>query len=64
MVVVNYYVSYSLVSKMKEISDSYHEFRQFKMIKNPIHRLYMTLFLITVVIVFLAYGSASTWQRA
>ncbi|HLO27172.1 MAG TPA: ATP-binding protein [Geobacteraceae bacterium] len=55
VVVVNYYVPYSLVSKMKEISASYHEFRQIKILKNPIKTWYiLTLFLITVVIVFLA----------
>src|ERR1039457_645606 len=55
VVVVNYYVPYSLVAKMKEISDSYHEFRQLKVLKNPIKTWYiLTLFLITIVIVFLA----------
>ncbi|ABQ25575.1 sensor histidine kinase [Geotalea uraniireducens] len=55
VVVVNYYVPYSLVSKMKEISASYHEFRQLKIMKNPITTGYiLTLFLITMVIVFLA----------
>ena len=55
VVVVNYYVPYSLVSKMKEISNSYHEFRQLKIMKNPITTGYiLTLFLITMVIIFLA----------
>ncbi|UFS68690.1 ATP-binding protein [Geomonas sp. RF6] len=55
VVVVNYYVPYSLVSKMKEISSSYHDFRQLKLLKNPIRTGYiLTLFLITMVIVFLA----------
>jgi two-component system nitrogen regulation sensor histidine kinase NtrY len=55
VVVVNYYVPYSLVSKMKEISTSYHEFRQLKILKNPIKTGYiLTLFLITLVIIFLA----------
>ncbi|RII25940.1 MAG: PAS domain-containing sensor histidine kinase [Geobacter sp.] len=55
VVVVNYYVPYSLVSKMKEISNSYQEFRQLKILKNPITTGYiLTLFLITMVIVFLA----------
>jgi two-component system, NtrC family, nitrogen regulation sensor histidine kinase NtrY len=55
VVVVNYYVPYSLVSKMKEISASYHEFRQLKIMKNPITTGYiLTLFLITLVIIFLA----------
>jgi len=59
VVVVNYFVPSSLVSKMKEISASYHEFRQLKILKNPIATAYiLTLFLITVVIIFLAvwYG--------
>jgi two-component system nitrogen regulation sensor histidine kinase NtrY len=56
VVVVNYYVPNSLVSKMKEITESYHEFRQLKILKNPIRTGYIiTLFLITVVIVFFAY---------
>jgi two-component system, NtrC family, nitrogen regulation sensor histidine kinase NtrY len=55
VIVVNYYVPYSLVSKMKEISSSYHEFRQLKILKNPIATGYiLTLFLSTMVIVFLA----------
>jgi two-component system, NtrC family, nitrogen regulation sensor histidine kinase NtrY len=54
-VVVNYYVPYSLVSKMKEISASYHEYSQLKILKNPITTAYiLTLFLITMVIIFLA----------
>jgi two-component system nitrogen regulation sensor histidine kinase NtrY len=57
VVVVNYYVPYSLVSKMKEISASYHEFRQLKILKNPIITAYiLTLFLITLVIMLLAVG--------
>ena len=56
VVVVNYYVPYSLVNKMKEISDSYHEFRQLKIMRNPIRTGYIaTLFLITAVIVFFSY---------
>ena len=56
VVVVNYYVPYSLVSKMKEITESYHEFRQLKIMKNPIRTGYIiTLFLIAMVIVFFAY---------
>ena len=56
VVVVNYYVPYSLVSKMKEITTSYHEFRQLQILKNPIRAGYiLTLFLIAMVIVFFAY---------
>lgn len=55
VVVVNYYVPYSLVSKMKEISSSYEEYRKIKILKNPITTGYiLTLFLITLVIAFLA----------
>jgi two-component system nitrogen regulation sensor histidine kinase NtrY len=56
VVVVNYYVPYSLVNKMKEISNSYHDFRQLKIMRNPIRTGYIaTLFLITAVIVFFSY---------
>lgn len=56
VVVVNYYVPYSLANKMKEITESYHEFRQLKILKNPIRAGYIiTLFLIAVVIAFFAY---------
>jgi two-component system nitrogen regulation sensor histidine kinase NtrY len=56
VVVVNYYVPYSLVNKMKEITASYHEFRQLKILKNPIRTAYiLTLFLIAMVIIFFAY---------
>ena len=56
VVVVNYYVPYSLVNKMKEITASYHDFRQLKIMKNPIRIGYIiTLFLIAMVIVFFAY---------
>lgn len=55
-VVVNYYVPYSLVNKMKEITASYHEFRQLKILRKPIRTGYiLTLFLITLVLVFFAY---------
>jgi len=55
VIVVNYYVPYSLVSKMREISSSYHEFRQLKIMKNPIATGYvLILFLITMVIALLA----------
>ncbi|NVN90691.1 MAG: PAS domain-containing protein [Desulfuromonadales bacterium] len=55
-VVVNYYVPYSLVNKMKEITSSYHEFRQLKILRKPIRTGYiLTLFLITLVLVFFAY---------
>lgn len=56
VVVVNYYVPNSLVSKMQEISSSYQEFRRLKVLKSPITTGYLlTLFLIASVIVFLAF---------
>jgi two-component system, NtrC family, nitrogen regulation sensor histidine kinase NtrY len=55
VIVVNYYVPYSLVSKMREISTSYHEFRQLEIMKTPIATGYiLTLFLMTMVIALLA----------
>ncbi len=55
-VVVNYYVPHSLVSKMREISDSYQEFRRLKILKSPITTGYLlVLFLIATVIVFLSF---------
>jgi two-component system nitrogen regulation sensor histidine kinase NtrY len=55
VVVVNYYVPYSLVSKMKEITNSVHEFRQLKILKRPITTTYiLTLLLITIVIISLS----------
>ncbi len=57
VVVVNYYVPYSLVSKMNEISTSYKEFRRLKILRNPITTGYiLTLFVITLVIIILAVG--------
>lgn len=56
VVVVNYYVPHSLVSKMQEISSSYQEFRRLKLLKSPITGGYLlTLFLIASVIVFLSF---------
>lgn len=56
VVVVNYYVPYSLANKMKQITQSYHEFRQLKILKNPIRAGYIiTLFFIASVIAFFAY---------
>ncbi|QOX78476.1 HAMP domain-containing protein [Trichlorobacter lovleyi] len=56
VVVVNYYVSHSLVSKMREISSAYQEFRRLKILKNPITTGYLlVLFLIASVIVFLSF---------
>lgn len=56
VVVVNYYVPHSLVSKMQEISTSYQEFKKLKILKNPIKTGYLlVLFLIASVIVFLSF---------
>lgn len=55
LVLVINYVPFTLSSKMKEISASYHEYRQLKVLKNPIANAYiLTLFLVTLVIIFLA----------
>ena len=56
-VVVNYYVPYSLVKKMKEISTSFEQYKSTKMLKGNIQKAYVIiLLLIAVIIVFL-----STW---
>ena len=55
VVVVNHYVPFTLASKMKEIWSSYQEYKRLKILKNPIANAYiLTLFLITLVIIFLA----------
>ncbi len=55
VVVVNYYVPYSLVSKMKEISSSYEQYKNTKLLKNKIKKGYVAvLLLIALVIIFLA----------
>ena len=55
VVVVNYYVPYSLTNKMQKIANEYEKYRQMKLLKSPIRGGYiLTLFLITVVILFLA----------
>ncbi len=56
-VVVNYYVPYSLVKKMKEISTSFEQYKSTKLLKGNIQKTYvLILLLISAVIVFL-----STW---
>ena len=53
--VVSYYVPDALVSKMQKISGAYDKYRQLKSLKYPIRSGYiLTLFLITMVIIFLA----------
>lgn len=55
VVVVNYYVPYSLVSKMKEISNSFDQYKDTKAIKVRIQKIYIiVLLLIALVIIFLA----------
>ncbi len=55
VVVVNYYVPYSLVSKMREISNSFEQFKNTKLLKGNIKSGYLVfLLLIALVIIFLA----------
>ncbi|MGW8312876.1 MAG: ATP-binding protein [Desulfuromonadales bacterium] len=57
VVVVNYYVPYSLVNKMKEISSSFEHYKSTKLLKGKIQKGYVLfLLLIALVIIFL-----STW---
>lgn len=54
-VVVNYFVPYSLVNKMQEISESYEQYKGTKFLKNKIQKGYIAvLLLISLVIIFLA----------
>ncbi len=54
-VVAGYYVPDTLVSKAKYLSGAYDKYRQLKLLKSPIRGGYiLTLFLITLVIIFLA----------
>jgi len=55
VVVVNYYVPYSLLNKMKEISTSYGQYKETKILKGKIKKSYiLVLLLISLVIIFLA----------
>lgn len=55
VVVVNYYVPYSLVNKMKEINHSFEQYRNAKLLKGRIQTGYvLSLLLISLVIIFLA----------
>lgn len=55
VVVVNYYVPYSLLNKMKEISTSYGQYKETKILKAKIKKGYiLVLLLISLVIIFLA----------
>lgn len=55
VVVVNYYVPHSLVSKVSEISRSFEQYKSTKLLKVRIQKVYIiVLLLIALVIVFLA----------
>ncbi|MEZ4598524.1 MAG: ATP-binding protein [Syntrophotaleaceae bacterium] len=55
VVVVNYHVPYSLVNKMKEISNSFEQYKETKLLKNKIQKGYLLVLLLTaLVIIFLA----------
>ncbi len=55
VVVVNYYVPYSLVNKMKEISNSFEQYKDTKLLKGKIQKGYVLVLLLTaLVIIFLA----------
>jgi len=55
VVVVNYYVPYSLVNKIKEINLSFEQYRNAKLLKGRIQVGYvLSLLLISLVIIFLA----------
>lgn len=57
VVVVSYYMPKNLVDKMAIISRTYEEYRQLKLLKNPIKISYMvTLFIVTLLIIF-----SATW---
>ena len=55
VVVVNYYVPYSLINKMKEIASSVDQYKLTKSIKGQIQKSYViVLLLISLIIIFLA----------
>ena len=55
VVVVNYYVPYSLINKMKEIASSVDQYKTTKSIKGQIQQSYViVLLLIALIIIFLA----------
>ena len=55
VVVVNYYVPYSLVNKMEEINTSFEQYKSTKLLKGKIQKGYVLfLLLIALVIIFLA----------
>ncbi|MCF6179751.1 MAG: ATP-binding protein [Geopsychrobacter sp.] len=55
VVVVNHYVPYSLINKMKEISSSVEQYKSTKLVKTQIQQSYViVLLLIALIIIFLA----------
>ncbi|MBI3754180.1 MAG: PAS domain S-box protein [Deltaproteobacteria bacterium] len=55
VVAVNYYISRSLIARMKEISTAFESYKQLKILKTPLKASYFTtLLIITLVIVFFA----------
>jgi len=57
VLVVNYFVPQSLVSRVTEISTAFEEYKQLRMLKNPIKFSYLvTLSLVTLLIIF-----SATW---
>jgi two-component system nitrogen regulation sensor histidine kinase NtrY len=55
VVVVNHYVPYSLINKMKEISSSVEQYKSTKLVKSQIQQSYVVvLLLIALIIIFLA----------
>ncbi|OQY16745.1 MAG: PAS domain-containing sensor histidine kinase [Desulfobacteraceae bacterium 4572_35.1] len=55
VVVVNYYVPYSLVNKMQEISSSYQQYKSAQQLRGKVKQGYISiLLLIALVIIFLA----------
>jgi two-component system nitrogen regulation sensor histidine kinase NtrY len=56
-VVVSYYVSRSLIAKMKQISTAFESYKQLKILKTPLKASYFTtLLIVTLVIVIFAIG--------
>ena len=56
-VVVSYYVSRSLIAKIKEISTAFESYKQLKILKTPLKASYFTtLLIVTLVIVIFAIG--------
>ena len=57
VIVVSYYVSRSLIAKMKEISTAFESYKQLKILKTPLKASYFTtLLIVTLVIVIFAIG--------